>query len=318
MSTPLNATLTGTFVSTGAAFLLNLPTGYDRIDLINMTDIGSAAAATPVMKATGTSDMAAGSALVSLKTNGAATIALETGIVADGFTFISDTGGLAIGPTTVLTASTNVIGPVVSTATPAAVGQVVRLYSTTTALQLAGMDYQVTAVTPGVDMTLGNVGTAPGSASTAGSFRIINANSRFYPRTRYISAITAAASAVITTTVDHGYAAGQKVRIYIPRFWGMTQLNNQVATITAVTASTFTINVDTSTYTAFAYPTSAQAGAGVSFPIVVPFGEDIVDPYQNLLSDGVHNISETGVVIGTAVQTTAKTYQWLARKGVTV
>lgn len=318
MSTPLNATLTGTFVSTGAAFLLNLPTGYDRIDLVNLTDIGSAAAEAPVMKATGTSSMAAGSALVSLKTNGAATIDLESGITADGFTFIADTGGLAIGPTTVLTASTNVIAPVVSTATPAAVGQVVRLYSTTAALQLSGMDYQVTAVTPGVNMTLGNVGTAPGSAATAGSFRIINADSRFYPRTRYISAVTAAASAVITTTVDHGYAVGQKVRIYIPRFWGMTQLDNTVGTITAITASTFTINVSTLGFTAFAYPTSAQAAAGIGFPIVVPFGEDIVSPYENLLGDGVRNISETGVVIGTAVQTTAKTYQWLARKGATV
>ena len=318
MSTPLNATLTGSFVSTGAAFFLDLPTGYDQIELINMTDIGNADGSTPVMKAKGTSNMAAGRALVSSKTAGAATIDLDVGIVANGFTFIPDTGGLAIGPTTVLPGITNVIGPVVSTATPAAVGQVVRLYYTTAALQLAGMDYQVTAATPGVDMTLGNVGTAPGSVATAGSFRIINANSRFYPRTRYISAITAAASAVITTTVDHGYVAGQKVRIYVPRFWGMTQLDNTIATITAVTANTITINVSTIGFTAFAYPTSVLSAAGISFPIVVPYGEDIVDPYQNLLSDAVHNVSESGVVIGTAVQTAGKTYQWLARKGVTV
>lgn len=318
MSTPLNATLTGSFVSTGAAFFLNLPTGYDQIELINITDIGNADGSVPVMKAFGTSDMLPGSALVSTKTTGAATLDLELGIAADGFTFLQDTGGLAIGPTTALTGITNVISPVVSTITPAAIGQVVRLYSVVGALQLDGMDYQVTARAPGASMTLGDVGTAPGSVGGAGFFRIINANSRYYPRTRYISAITQAASAVIMTTVNHRYVAGQKVRIYIPTYWGMTQLNDMIATITAVTANTITIDVDTTTFTAFAYPTSVQAAAGIGFPIVVPFGEAATVPYANMLDDAVRNESKVGVVIGTAVQTVAKTYQWLVHRGVTV
>src|SRR5574339_480570 len=106
MSSPINAQLTGTFTSAGVAVSLNLPSEYTEIELTNITDIGSAAASTPVMKAWGTSSMAAGSGIFATKTNGAATIAIPTTTTTDGFTFVSDSGSRSLGAALAITSTT--------------------------------------------------------------------------------------------------------------------------------------------------------------------------------------------------------------------
>jgi hypothetical protein len=318
MTTQLNAMLSGTFVSAGTLLPISLPTGYDSIELINITDIGSAAAATPVMKARGTSAMASGSAYYSTKTNGAATCDLEITTATGGFTFIQDSGALGLGANVAITAISQAAGAVVNTGTTPLVGSVVRIYSPTSMLQAGGIDYTVTAVNPGVAMTLGYLNSAAfAAAATAGSYRVVPADPRFYPRSRTITAISQAASAVIQLSVTHGYTVGQKVRILVSADYGMTEINNQLATITAISTAnnTITVNIDTTGYTAFAYPTSAIAALGVTQPQIVPVGEAAVTPYGNLLDDATINQSFSGVVIGTTVQTNAKTYQWFARRG---
>ena len=70
MSSPINAILTGTFTSDGAQKNMTLPSGYTEFEMTNITDIGSSAANTNVMKVWGTSSMAAGSAIYALKTGG--------------------------------------------------------------------------------------------------------------------------------------------------------------------------------------------------------------------------------------------------------
>ena len=75
------------------------------------------------------------------------------------------------------------------------------------------------------------------------------------------------------------------------------------------------MNIDSSGYSAFAYPTSVVAALGTTQPQIVPVGEAAVTPYGNLLDDATINLSFAGVVIGTTVQTTGKTYQWFARRG---
>ena len=47
MSTPIHAQVSGTFTSDGAIRNISIPSGYDELSMINITDIGSAAAATP-------------------------------------------------------------------------------------------------------------------------------------------------------------------------------------------------------------------------------------------------------------------------------
>jgi hypothetical protein len=330
MSTPIHSLVSGSFTSDGNPLNISLPSGYNSFELINITDIGSSAASTPVMRAQGTSSMAAGSAYYSTKTNGAATLDLEKTTTSGGFTFVSDSGTLALGGSTALNGTQiNQANPAVAdtaTTTGLVAGStVVRLYNTTGMLQVAGMDFTVGTIVGGTSFQLKWLDSSGfAAAATGGTFRIVNAQSRYYPRARYITAITAATSAVITMSVTHGLTVGQAVRIYVPSAFGMTEINGLLGNITAVSTSnnTITVDIDSSSFTAFAFPTSATAAAGVTFAQVVPVGEAAINsvsqPYGNLLDDATDNQSFTGVSIGSTVQTTGKVYQWFARKGVTV
>lgn len=327
MSSPVCSILTGTFTSDGSQFNLTLPSGYTEFEMTNITDIGSAAAATPVMKAWGTSSMAAGSAIYATKTNGAATIAIPTMTTSNGFTIVADSATLANGGSVALNGTEiNQANPAVanSATTTGLVDSVsvVRLFNTTGMLQVAGMDFTVGTIVAGTSFQLKYLDSSGfAAAATAGSYRIINAASRYYPRNRYITAITAASSAVVTLSVTHGFTVGQVVRFIVPSAFGMTEINGLTGTVTAISTAnnTITVNIDSSSFTAFAFPTSATAGAGVTFAQVVPVGEAAVNspsqPFGNLLDDATDNVSFTGVTIGTSVQTTAKLYQWVARKG---
>ena len=331
MSTPIHALLTGTFTSDGATKNISLPSGYNSFELVNITDIGSSAANTNVMRAQGTSSMSAGSAYYNPKTSGAATNALEVSTTTGGFTFISDSASLLNGPL-VATSGTDInrANPaVVSTGTTTNLVSnvsVVRLINNVGMLQVSGMDFTVGTVIASTSFQLRYLDNSGFAAdSTSGSYRIVNAADRYYPKARFITAITQAASAVITMSVIHGYTVGQTVRIVVPSAFGMTEINGLLGTITAVTTgatNTITVNIDSTGFTAFAFPTSATAAAGVTFAQVISVGEAAINSstqaYGNLLDDATKNTSFTGVSIGTTVQTTAVLYQWFARKGVSL
>jgi hypothetical protein len=331
MSSPVNAQVTGSFVSDGNPLLISIPSGYSDFRMINLTDIGSAGATTPVMRAEGTSLMAAGSAYYNTKTNGAATLDLEITTTTGGFTFVPDSALLAIGPSTALNGTeVNRANPAVAdtaTTTNLVAGStVVRMYGTTGMLQIAGWDFTIGTIVGSTSFQLkylDNTGFA--ADATAGTFRIINAQDRYYPRVRLITAITQAAQAVITLSVTHGYTVGQEVRIVVPAAFGMTEINGLLGVIVAVTTgstNTITVDIDSTSFTAFAFPTSAIAAAGVSFPQVVPVGEaainSISQPFGNLLDDRTRNVSVTGVIVGATVQTADKRYQWFANKATSI
>lgn len=328
MSTPISAMISGTFTSDGTATNITLPSGYNEIDLINITDIGSAAAATPVMKAHGTSAMLAGSAYYSTKTNGAATLDLEITTLTGGFTVVQDSATTAIGSSVAITAVTAANPAVASTGTTTglvASSSVVRIFNETNMQQISGMDFTVGTINAGVNFQLKFLNASGfAAAGTTGSYRIINATDRFYPRRRFITGITAANPAVITMSVVHGYTVGQAVRFVVPSAFGMTQMNGLIGNITAISTAnnTITVDIDSSAFTAFAFPTSATAAAGVTFAQVVPVGEAAINstsqPYGNLLDDATDNQSFTGVTIGTTIQTSGKLYQYIAKRGVSV
>ncbi len=69
-----------------------------------------------------------------------------------------------------------------------------------------------------------------------------------------IDSITQAFPAVLTTINDHKYVAGMMVTFLIPPPFGMVELNGQNIQVLELTNNTLTLNVDTSSYTAFAYP----------------------------------------------------------------
>ena len=325
MTTPLHAQISGSFTSDGNPKNIPLQSGYQSFELINLTDIGSTAAATPVMKARGTSLMNAGSAYVSTKTNGAATLDLENTILTGGFSFVSNSGAALPGASVATTATTAANPAVVSTANTAGLTSglsVVRVINLTNMQQIAGMDFTVGTVVPNTTFGLKYLDASGfAAAGTNGFYRIIPFDPAFYPRRRFITGITNALQAVVTMSVAHDYTVGQQVRINVPAAFGMVEMNGLLGTVVAITTgatNTITLNIDSTGFSAFAFPTSGVAATGVTFPQVVPVGEAATAPFQNLLDDATVNLSFRGVVVGSAVQTVGKTYQWFASAGVTV
>lgn len=327
MSTPITAILTGTFTSDGLVRYISIPSGYTKFEMVNITDLGSAAATTPVMSAWGTSSMPDGSGVYSLKTNGAATIAIPTTLAANGggFTFVDDSASVALGAALTITSTTNATPPVVSLASTAGLsnGDVVRYYNVAGQRNISGYDFTINTVVTNTSLNLAYM-VAPGGAGTGGTLRRVPFDPRFYPVNRSITSISLATSAVIVLSVTHGFTVGQKVRIIVPAVYGMPEMNNLLVTITAIntTTNSITVDVDSTNFTAFAFPTSAIAALGVNFAQVVPVGEAAVNstaqPYGNLLDDATRNVSFRGVIVGTVVQTTAKLYQWIAYKATAI
>jgi len=216
------------------------------------------------------------------------------------------------------------VGTALTAATPAvatsvahgyAVGDVVRIYTTTAMLQVAGLDFVITAVGGANNFTLGTIpGAGFAAAATAITSQRIFTPRAFEPGRRIITNITAANPGVITTNINHGYQTGDRVRIIIPPISGMVELDQQIVTVTYLTATTFSIGVDTTAYTAFAWPTSAQAAAGVLRPQVIPVGDTGQD-----LSAAMNNNSYRGIHIGALVcGANTDVIRWRATRGVTI
>ena len=102
----------------------------------------------------------------------------------------------------------------------------------------------------------------------------------YQPATRTISDITNANPATITTTQPHYYVTGTIVRLYVPSTWGMDELDQQKGTITVVDRTSFTIDIDTSTYQLFVTPVSPR-----QYSLVVPIGE-----VSEILTAAVFNV----------------------------
>lgn len=87
--------------------------------------------------------------------------------------------------------------------------------------------------------------------------------------TKVITAVSQATNATVTA-VAHGYAVGDRVKI--DGIVGMTELNGWTAAILTVpTADTFTIDVDTTTYTAYASGGTAAKVLTGDYPSVALF-----------------------------------------------
>lgn len=71
---------------------------------------------------------------------------------------------------------------------------------------------------------------------------------------RTILSITNAYPMVLTTDEDHKYVIGMKVRFLIPSQFGMVELNNIEGQVIDLTSDTLIINIDSSLFTPFSYP----------------------------------------------------------------
>lgn len=326
-------------INNANATIIQIPSGADWVAVRNYTKAGANGSSAAYFNGTNNAfvgieffwqrGMAPGTGIVKYKSNAAATLNEDT-MVSGGFTLYDPSGQSngslpLLGAAVATTASTNATRPVVSTANTAGivVGTVVRM-SNTAQTDVNGIDMVVGAVTPGVSFTLltatNALATAPGAIGGAGFYRIVNVSELFYPRRRYVVNITQAVNAQVSTSIAHGLTPGQEIRFNIPAVSGMIQLNPQpqnnyypvsssvpVIVMSVVDDYNFTINIDTTGYTAFTWPTIAQQPS--SFPLMAPVGEDTATSLTNLgaqvPSIGGQQIfnTNTGIVADSTVNT---------------
>jgi len=284
----------GSLVSTGAAQMVSIPAGFDQFILRNRTTL---AAGNGIIESKWWLGMADGVAQTFSVAGGVVTSA----IVAGGFTY-RDSSTATIGAPIAVTAVTAANPPVASTATTPLVGQIVRIYGTTGMLQIAGMDFTVTAINAGVSMSFGYLAAVGfAAAATAGTYRLVPFDYKFYPRRRYITGITLGATTIVQMSVTHDFVAGERVSFRCSAAFGTTQIDGLSGTITAINAATNTITVDinSAAFTAFAFPTSATAAGGVTFPQVVPSSE------LNILTGAIRDTGTRQILIGATIAGTA-------------
>lgn len=163
-----------------------------------------------------------------------------------------------------------------------AVGDYVRILNPTGTLQIGGYTFQITAIPDGTHITLGYMasgGVTFAADATAGTVVKFIPN-RFYPRWKYIAGISQAAQAVVYFTATNDFTPGEIVSFRVSSDFGMDEINNVQARVLSVTnsatESSITIDLDTTGFTAFDFPTSAQAAAGVSPAVCVPSSSGVV------------------------------------------
>ncbi len=213
-----------------------------------------------------------------------------------------DTSSYDLGAAVSVTAGTNATQPVYSTGDTSglASGSIVRVYSTDHDT-LNGLDFSIDTLVANTSFRLANaIATAPGVIAGAnGSYRLVAPNveiySMFTPSNRNIANITQASSAVVTTLVDHNYAVGQAVTFSVDSDSGMTQINGLIGNITAVTTSTFTVDIDSSGFTAFKFPLPAIAPYTPSSVTVV--GDEHGSAVDQQAVGKLYNQAYIGVVL---------------------
>jgi hypothetical protein len=87
-------------------------------------------------------------------------------------------------------------------------------------------------------------------------------------RVQTIASITNANPMVVTTVNNHGYVAGMDITFLIPVAFGMTQLNNINAQVLQVTSDTLTVDLDSTHFSVFAYPSPLPSA--YTPPSVIP------------------------------------------------
>lgn len=312
----------GTFTQGSTATNIRLPivSDVDRFSVYNITKMAAGQTTAVGVQYYWQRGFPQGAMIRYSKSNAANATDLTQYVTSAGFNLINtvdqapgvlNNGGAAI--TAISVANPPVVTSVGSNLTA---GTVVRLYSTTGAAQYGGLDWTVGYNTLTANTFDLSYAGANANAGTAGSFRVIPYNPIFYPRVRYITSITRATQAVVVTSVTHGMQIGMKVSFKIPAVYGMVELDGLTGTVVAVNTSTtvnsFTVDIDTSAFTAFTFPTNAQAAAAPLSPAcVVPAGEDTayaqnnnqpfpVAPYKNVAYIGIELTAGTNSPAGSA------------------
>lgn len=151
------------------------------------------------------------------------------------------------------------------------------LYNTTGMFQIAGMTFEISSVSGSQYTLIGLNSAAFAAAGSGGNTRRVSSNQAVDPEALFITGISNATQAVVTTSVNPAryYIAGMMVYFSVPSSFGMSQINGMWGQIISINAATYSmvVNINTVSFTAFAFPASTGSPTTRLFAMLASQGQ---------------------------------------------
>ena len=278
----------GSFTSTGVGVKLLMSSSPDYVKTWNITQSIASNPNTVINgewfgSKFGAGASAPGLGLQTVKTTANLTSQFSAGL---GFTYISSSPVVEAQSANAITSITAANPAVVTQTQTYNNGDLLQFYSTTGMLQMGGLTAQISSVSGSGYTLLGLPATASNgfaAAATAGFTRRVSQFNAVDPEFLYITNISQATQAVVSFSVDPAnyYVIGMKMYFSIPGTFGMTQMNGLTGTIVAVDAVAassnigaynVTVAIDSSAFSAFAWPASTASPTAALFAVAAPSG----------------------------------------------
>lgn len=274
----------GSFLSAGTPVSIPLPSSADYFKVYNMTQLATTQTTGRgvIFEWFGNPSFASNSSVKYFKSNTSSNVLNVT---------VDTTDGGFIYYSSFPTPEAAFVGTAITAATPAVAsgfsglnynnGDRVVLYNTTGMAQIGGMEFTVSSVSSSGFTLLGLPAVGFAAAATAVTSRRVSLYNPVLPEFLYVTAISQASQAVVTVSTDptNVIYVGQKLVFQIPSDFGMVQMNSNYlngipAIVTAVdyAAYQFTVNVNSTNFTAFAFPASSLSPTAPLFATVAPQG----------------------------------------------
>lgn len=281
---PFTIVTGGSFTSTGIGVKIPMPSSIDYVKTTNITQMATSAGGNKCVAAEwfgpkfGVGASAANDGLRWRK-NGSHSIlidAFSTATATDGFTYVTQVPYIEAQSANAITSITAASPAVVTQTNTYSEGDILQFYDTTGMLQIAGMNFQISSVSGAGYSLIGLRGAGFAAAATAGYTRRISKMLAVDPQYLYVTEITQATQAVVRTSVDPSlyYVVGMKVHFNVPYSFGMYQMNQLTGTIVSLSSAnyTMTVDIDSSAFSAFAFPASTSSPTAALFATVAPAG----------------------------------------------
>ncbi len=292
----------GSFTSTGAAQVINLPFQPDYVEFFNYTLANTAATSQNVISGKWQYPMAQGSAVIQ-GYNATPTLIFDT-VTANGISTFSAGQMLQFGPTLTVTDITKASPASVTTSAPHNLksGDVVILEglfetAATGMPQINGIPFTVTVTAPTTftipwNTNQSNYTVISGAATGTPRAKKVLYPYLYFPGTSFITLITApngttipTGTVQIDTTDAHNLVPGQEVAFRIPSPWGSVEFNSLPNTLTpgspvygyvdsVIDYNSVIVRVNNSaTFTAFTSNPTVASVPGLSYPQIVAVGD---------------------------------------------
>ncbi len=287
----------GTFTQPATAVnqIIPLPSGADYFKTVNYTQMGLTGTVCVGGEWFGGGISAVNDGLRWRKAGSSAILIdkFSTATASAGFTYVTSPPQpqAALTGTTITKAS----AAVASVTNTYSEGDQVIIYNAVGMEQISGMIFTISSVSGSAFTLLGLNSSAFATAATAFQVRRLTSNvlgivTPVAPQALQITAVSQAAGAQVTTSQINNLVVGQALEFTVPASFGMVQLNNfyqpqskPIIVTSIVDAYNFTINIDTTNYTAFAMPASSGSPTTQLFATIAPAGQQATfNPITNV------------------------------------